>query len=114
MTNARDRVTEADVRHVAALARVALDEARIPALVAELDGILGHMAALRKADTRTTAPAAGVGAGGTPLRADEGPAYPLAHAREAFAPALRDGFFVVPRLATHVDEAGEARSGEPK
>jgi aspartyl-tRNA(Asn)/glutamyl-tRNA(Gln) amidotransferase subunit C len=112
MTNANHRVTEDDVRHVASLARLALDEARVPALVAELDGILRHMAALHKVDTRNTAPAAGVGAGGTPLRADEGPAYPLAYPREAFAPALRDGFFVVPRLPTHGDGVGEAGGGE--
>ena len=101
-------VTEKDVRHVASLARLALDEARVPALVAELGGILGHMAALRRVDTRTTSRAAGVGAGGMPLRADEGPAYPLARPREAFAPAMRDGLFLVPRLVTHGGGAGEA------
>lgn len=112
MAEREHRVREADVRHVAALARLALDESRVPALVAELDGILGHMAALRKVDTRTTSPAAGIGAGGMPLRADEGPPYRLSHPRAAFAPALRDGFFVVPRLATHGGGAGEPAGGE--
>jgi hypothetical protein len=45
----------------------------------------------------------GVGAGGTPLREDAGPPLPLARAREDFAPATRDGFLLVPRLATHED-----------
>jgi aspartyl-tRNA(Asn)/glutamyl-tRNA(Gln) amidotransferase subunit C len=38
-----------------------------------------------------------------PLRTDGGPAYPLAHPREDFAPETRDGFFLVPRLSTHQD-----------
>jgi aspartyl-tRNA(Asn)/glutamyl-tRNA(Gln) amidotransferase subunit C len=40
-----------------------------------------------------------------PLRADDAPPVVLQRAREAFAPATRDGFFLVPRLATH-GEAG--------
>jgi aspartyl-tRNA(Asn)/glutamyl-tRNA(Gln) amidotransferase subunit C len=40
-----------------------------------------------------------------PLRADGGPPYPLAHPRETFAPEMRDGFFLVPRLSTHEDAA---------
>jgi aspartyl-tRNA(Asn)/glutamyl-tRNA(Gln) amidotransferase subunit C len=94
-------VTEQDVRHVAALARLAITPERTAALVAELNGILAHMDVLSKVDTRHVAPAAGVGAGGTPLREDGGPQIPLARPREAFAPAMRDGFFVVPRLASH-------------
>jgi aspartyl-tRNA(Asn)/glutamyl-tRNA(Gln) amidotransferase subunit C len=40
------------------------------------------------------------------LRTDEGPPIPLALPKESFAPAMRDGFFIVPRLATH-EGAGE-------
>jgi len=46
----------------------------------------------------------GVGAAGTPLRVDVGNQIPLARPREAFAPAMRDGFLIVPRLATHEDQ----------
>jgi len=42
---------------------------------------------------------------GMPLRPDEGPAIPLAVGRGDFAPSMRDGFFLVPRLATHEDAA---------
>ena len=45
-------VTHDDVRHVAELARLAVDEARLDALVAELNGILGHMDVLSQVDTR--------------------------------------------------------------
>jgi len=93
-------VTEGDVRHVAELARLGLDPARIGALVRELNGILAHMEALAGAGEGTMD--AGPGGAG-PLRADAGPQLPLAVPRESFAPEMRDGFFLVPRLATHDD-----------
>ena len=98
-------VTERDVQHIATLARLGLDPARVPALVRELNGILGHMEALSKVDTRLVEPVVGIGAGGMPLRTDDGPPYPLERERADFAPAMRDGFFLVPRLATHADGA---------
>ena len=103
-------VTERDVRHVAALARLGIDPARVPSLVTELNGILEHMEVLGAVDTsggrmadggdRTTA---------TPMRSDvDGQAIPLAHPRESFAPEMRDGFFLVPRLETHDGEGERA------
>ena len=93
-------ITEADVRHVASLARVGLDEARIPALVTELNGILGHMEALQQVHLLPEADAIH-SVRAMPMRDDVVQPVPLARAREAFAPAMRDGFFLVPRLATH-------------
>ncbi|HEY0779834.1 MAG TPA: Asp-tRNA(Asn)/Glu-tRNA(Gln) amidotransferase subunit GatC [Gemmatirosa sp.] len=85
---------------MAALARLGLDEERLPSLVAELNGILVHMDALQRVKTGGE-PVAGISSGGMPLRDDAGPQYPLAHPRTQFAPAMRSGFFLVPRLATH-------------
>lgn len=96
-------VTREDLLHVAALARLALDEQSVPRLVNELNGILEHMDALLKVDTAGVIGAEGVGDAGMPLRTDGGPPYPLAHTREEFAPEMRDAFFMVPRLATHED-----------
>ena len=96
-------VSEDEVRHVAALARLGLDDARIPTIAAELNGILAHMDVLSKVRTSAAAAVTGVGAAGTPLRVDGGNQIPLARPRDAFAPAMRDGFFLVPRLATHED-----------
>ena len=93
-------VTEGDVRHIALLARLGLPS-DVAGLVSQLNGILAHMDALTKVKTTDVAPTTGVGAGGTPLRTDEGPQIPLARDRADFAPRTRDGFFVVPRLATH-------------
>ena len=45
---------------------------------------------------------------GMPLRDDGEAQLPLAHGRETFAPASRDGFFLVPRLATHEDASEDA------
>ena len=101
-------VSEDEVRHVAALARLGLDPARIPTIAAELNGILAHMDVLSKVDTSAVAPVTGVGAAGTPLRVDGGNQYPLTRPRDAFAPAMRDGFFLVPRLATHEDADAES------
>ena len=96
-------VTVEDVRHIASLARLGLDPERIPSLVAELNRILEHMDVLRAVPSRPDQRVTGVSAGGMPLREDTGPAIPLARPRDEFAPAMRDGFFIVPRLATHED-----------
>ena len=98
-------VTREDLLHVASLARLELDEESLPRLVNELNGILAHMEALQKVDTKGVMGAEAVGDAGMPLRVDGGLPYPLAHAREQFAPEMRDAFFLVPRLATHEDAA---------
>ena len=105
-------VSEHDVRHIAALARLGLEPERVPALVAELNGILAHMHVLSKVNTSVVEAVEGVGAGGMPLRADGGAPDALARPLEAFAPETRDGFFLVPRLATHVTTAEEPADDE--
>jgi aspartyl-tRNA(Asn)/glutamyl-tRNA(Gln) amidotransferase subunit C len=92
-----------DVRHIAALARLGLSDARARSLTEELNTILGHMEVLSRVDT-SSLPAEDTVAG-MPLRADAGPPDALARRPEGFAPSTRDGFLLVPRLATH--ETGE-------
>jgi aspartyl-tRNA(Asn)/glutamyl-tRNA(Gln) amidotransferase subunit C len=94
-------VTIDDVRHIASLARLGLSEPRAAAIVHELNTILAHVDELAKVDTAGVQEAIGVGAEGLPVRKDAGPPYPLARSLDAFAPSVRDGFFLVPRLATH-------------
>jgi aspartyl-tRNA(Asn)/glutamyl-tRNA(Gln) amidotransferase subunit C len=96
-------ITREDVLHIADLARLGVDSARADELTRELSSILGHMEVLSQVDTASVTPAAGVGAGGTPLRADDRVAPLMERALESFAPSMRDGFFIVPRLATHED-----------
>jgi aspartyl-tRNA(Asn)/glutamyl-tRNA(Gln) amidotransferase subunit C len=94
-------VTPEDVRHVATLARLGLDDARTASLVAELNTILGHMEVLSRVDTSRVDPVVGVGAGGVIGQEDRGPSVALTRELTEIAPAIRDGFLLVPRLATH-------------
>lgn len=100
-------VTREDVEHIAALARLALDEAKVPELVAQLNTILDHMDVLSRIKSDGIIPVAGIGDAAMPLREDVGPPLPLERPPDRFAPDLRDGFFAVPRLATHEDDDEE-------
>jgi aspartyl-tRNA(Asn)/glutamyl-tRNA(Gln) amidotransferase subunit C len=95
-----------EVRRIAALARIGIPEDRLPALAQELSGILAHMAVLQRVDTSGVVTSAD--ATQTPWRADHGPPIPLLRPLDAFAPEVRDGFFIVPRLATHGGRAAGA------
>lgn len=99
------QVSIKDVRHVAALARLGLDEARAESLTRELNTILEHMEALSRVDTSGVAEAVAA-QDGMRLRPDSGPPIPLAEPVSAFAPAARDGLLKVPRLSTH-EQSGE-------
>jgi aspartyl-tRNA(Asn)/glutamyl-tRNA(Gln) amidotransferase subunit C len=90
-----------DVRHIASLARLGVTDEEAAQLTRELSSILAHMDALSAADTDGVQEAIGVGARGLPTRGDHGPPIPLERSLDSFAPALRDGFFLVPRLASH-------------
>jgi aspartyl-tRNA(Asn)/glutamyl-tRNA(Gln) amidotransferase subunit C len=103
-------VSPDDVRHVARLARVGLDDDHIPTLVQELNGILGHMDVLQQVDISRvphTPPDTAA-----PLRDDAKPADALQRSRASFAPAMRDGFFLVPRLATHGEQGAAVADDE--
>jgi len=104
-------VSEQDVRHVAALARLGLADDRVQALVGELNGILAHMDVLQQVDIGGASldPDA---THGMRMRDDVPNPIALTRAREDFAPSMRDGFFLVPRLSTHgatdsADDEGE-------
>jgi aspartyl-tRNA(Asn)/glutamyl-tRNA(Gln) amidotransferase subunit C len=90
-----------DVRHIAALARLGLSDDRARALMTELNGILGHMEVLARVDTSAVAAHASSMGAGMPLRPDGGTPDAIAHRPSDLAPSARDGFLLVPRLATH-------------
>jgi aspartyl-tRNA(Asn)/glutamyl-tRNA(Gln) amidotransferase subunit C len=94
-------VTPADVKHVAALARLGLNDERVEALTRDLNTILGHMEVLGRVDTAGVVEATATGSAGMRLGNDRGPALPLLEPPSAFAPAMRDGLLQVPRLSTH-------------
>jgi aspartyl/glutamyl-tRNA(Asn/Gln) amidotransferase C subunit len=101
-------VTHDDVRHVAELARLAVDEAKLDHLVSELNGILVHMDALAQVDTKEIELAAFAPAESTPVRADSSGPLKMLAPLASFAPSTKDGFILVHRLASHEDLAESA------
>jgi aspartyl-tRNA(Asn)/glutamyl-tRNA(Gln) amidotransferase subunit C len=97
-------VTIDDVRHIASLARVGVTDDRARSLVGELNTILDHMAVLSQVDTADVEPLAAIGVDRAPLREDAPPPVALERPIARFAPSVRDGFFLVPRLSTHEDD----------
>jgi aspartyl-tRNA(Asn)/glutamyl-tRNA(Gln) amidotransferase subunit C len=63
------------------------------------------MEVLSQVDTAHVPPTSEVGTGGTPLRPDVGVSPLMKGTLESIAPAMRDGFFIVPRLASHEDSS---------
>lgn len=84
------------VLHVAALARLRLDDAEVDRYAAELSGVLDHIEMIGELDLDDVPPTAHVVEVGSALRADEpGPCLPLEVALGQ-APAVQDGGFLVP------------------
>lgn len=97
-------VTREEVLHIAALARIRLEESRVDTLASELNSILKHIEVLSSAETGTVKGIAESKAG-TPLRDDVSAPAAMSTGLESFAPEMKDGFIIVPRLATHEDSA---------
>ncbi|MEP6619942.1 MAG: Asp-tRNA(Asn)/Glu-tRNA(Gln) amidotransferase subunit GatC [bacterium] len=94
-------ITLEDVRHIASLARLGLSEQRAESVATELNTILSHMDALSTVNTEGVAEAVGSGVRTMPLRDDASAPIPLVRPLESFAPSLRDGLLLVPRLSSH-------------
>jgi len=95
------KITEKEVRYVAALSNLKLTDAEVVNLQADLDGILEHMDKLNEIDTTGVEPMAQVlfDSGETAtLRADL-PVPPLGNqVALANAPQAGAGYFKVPRV----------------
>ena len=108
-------ITRADVQRIADLAALRLDDNEAERLAEELSGILEHVDALREVDTAGVAPPGADGR--APLRADRPDTDRLAQGPAVMAPEWVDGFFTVPRLASHAGEgegAGEVSDARPR
>ena len=95
-------VTTEDVAKIAGLARLDIDQERLPTFVAQLNSILGHMEVLQKVDT-TSLPHAPNGVEQMPLREDIVDPAPMKLSADGLTADARDGFILVPRLSTHED-----------
>ena len=90
-------VTKDDVRKVARLSRIEVEEGRLETLAGELNGILGWIDQLNEVDIEGIEPMTSVVETSLPMRADkitdgDKPEQVLAN-----APKSDDGFFVVPK-----------------
>ncbi|MEL6569981.1 MAG: Asp-tRNA(Asn)/Glu-tRNA(Gln) amidotransferase subunit GatC [Pseudomonadota bacterium] len=90
-------VSKDDVKKVARLSRIAVDEARLEGLAGELNGILDWIEQLNEVDVEGVAPMTSVVETTLPQRDDvvtdgNKPGDVLAN-----APRSEDGFFVVPK-----------------
>lgn len=102
-------ITPDDVRRIAELAALRVDPEEVDRLTRELASILQHMEALGEARIDGVDVAAGRGM--APLRPDRPDPDRLAGSPGAGAPGWLDGFFTVPRLASHDVEPEEGGSG---
>ncbi len=120
-TGGSDLRGEDGVRRLAELAALELTDAEAEALAEELREILGHFEVIREVEGgrgetgghRGTGTARGwLGEDRAPLRPDDPGPDPLGRAPGEDAPGFQDGFFTVPRLASHRGgEGAEERGG---
>ena len=95
------KLTEEKVRYVAELANLALTDAEIGKLHADLEGILEHLDKLSEIDTGGVEPMAQVlfSAGGTSTLREDRPRQPLDNQTAlANAPQAGAGYFKVPKV----------------
>ena len=97
-TTTATHLSPADVRHVAKLARLALDDAKLGKLAAQLESILGYVDKIREPDVTGVEPMAHVLPVHNVFRDDTvGPALPLDKALQN-APDTDGPFFKVPKV----------------
>lgn len=90
-------VTKDDVRKVARLSRIEVEEGRLETLAGELNGILGWIDQLNEVDIEGVEPMTSVVETSLPMRADKITDGAKPEQVLANAPKSDDGFFVVPK-----------------
>jgi aspartyl-tRNA(Asn)/glutamyl-tRNA(Gln) amidotransferase subunit C len=96
-------VTRDEIERMARLASLAVDDETLPQLTQQIDSILTYIAVLEEVvdpqdDSQPEGREFRPGPQVAPLRSDELGSVPLARPLGQFAPAMREGFFVVPKL----------------
>lgn len=92
------KITREDVRHVARLAELAVNDRELDALTGQLDRIVEFVAQLAAHPAGESAAPFHPGPDRVALRPDEVRPTPLARPLAEIAPAMRDGLLLVPRL----------------
>ena len=86
------------VRRIAKLAHIALEESRVPAMMAELNGILAWVAQLEEVKVEGVEPMTSVVAQKLKMREDKVTDGGYADALMKNAPLAEDNFLVVPKV----------------
>jgi aspartyl-tRNA(Asn)/glutamyl-tRNA(Gln) amidotransferase subunit C len=87
-----------EVRHLAMLARIALDEAETAAVRDQLNGIFGLIEQLQAVDTRGVEPMAHAGGAALRLREDRVTETDRRSLYQAVAPQVEQGLYLVPKV----------------
>ncbi|HEX9282690.1 MAG TPA: Asp-tRNA(Asn)/Glu-tRNA(Gln) amidotransferase subunit GatC [Gemmatimonadales bacterium] len=96
-------VTHDDVLKIARLAELAVSDEALPELAAQMSRILDYVAQINSVPASEGVKPFVPGPDAVRFRPDEVKPAPLAFGPAQFAPAFRDGFFVVPRLGQFED-----------
>ena len=95
------KITDGDVRHVASLARLNLEDREISSFRKELSAILDYMDLLKEIDTSDVEPTFNVRSTTNVLREDS--SFRMQSGRDALinAPKAEGNVFVVPKVIEH-------------
>jgi len=108
------RIRPEEVREIAVLARLALDDEEIARMTQDLDAILGYVAALGELDTTATLPMTHAVPFDCPLREDVVTVALPVDAALANAPQRETSFFRVPRIVPSAGApSGAMTAGTP-
>lgn len=91
-------LSDADVRRIAHLARLAVSDDEVEAARGQLNGILEMVESLRAVDTTGVEPMAHAVEMSQPLRDDQVTEPDLRDKYQAAAPALESGLYLVPKV----------------
>lgn len=97
-------LSRADVERIAQLAQLHVDEEQLPQLTAQIGRIIEYVSQLEAVETEAEAATWPAETPPQPLRPDLVQPADLARTLGSFAPAIKEGLFVVPRLAGMEDE----------
>jgi len=91
-------VSREEALRIAQLAELDVDDAALPELAEQMSRIIDYVAQLSAVPANGTVKAFVPGPDAIRFRADEVNPAPLAFGPAEFAPAFKEGFFVVPKL----------------
>ena len=100
-------VSREEVLKIAQLAELEVDEATLPALAEQMSRILKYVAQISAVAASEAVKPFIPGPDAVRFRPDEVKPIPLAFGPDQFAPAFKEGFFLVPKLGQFEDAASD-------